>query len=88
MTTMVEQDHSSCWSESFWIHHCEGFRVERPDGQIGVVEGVERGSNGEVEALLVRESGALHVVPVSHVESVEGWNELVTLRGNPVLDRA
>jgi hypothetical protein len=81
MATTIAQDHPSCWSETFWIQHCEGFRVEGLDGHPGIVEGIKREPNGEVLALLVREGDAVrHLVPVSHVESVDGWEELVRLR--------
>ena len=80
MATSIEQDHRSCWSETFWIDHCEGFQVEAPEGHLGVVEGIRRGSNGEIPTLLVREGAAeRRLVPASLVKSVDGWRELVTL---------
>lgn len=85
MSTTLEQERLGCWSEEFWVQHCEGFRVEHPNGPVGVVEGIRRDLSGEVEALLVRERGALHVVPVAHLEVVDESRELVTLRLEPAL---
>ena len=85
MPTMTEKAPASCWRDEFWIHHCEGFRVEQPDGTIGVIEGIARGADGDVTALFVREDDELHAVPIDHVEAIDGWYEVVVLRGSPSL---
>jgi hypothetical protein len=77
MPATIEAQKQSCWTDEFWIRHCEGFRVERPGGPIGIVEGVRHGPDGEVEALLVRHEGLVRVVPTSDVRAVDGWLEVV-----------
>jgi hypothetical protein len=85
MTMALEQRRRSCWTEEFWGHHCEGFRVEGPHAFIGVVDGVRRSPEGDIEALLVWQHGALQVVPAVYIESVDEWRELITVRQPPAL---
>jgi hypothetical protein len=38
----------------YWLHRCEGFRVESPDGRVGTVQGVRFKGSIEPEFLEVR----------------------------------
>ena len=49
--------HSSLGTD-YWLHRCEGFRVESPSGRIGTVTGVRFKGSTEPELLEVR-SGLL-----------------------------
>ncbi len=59
----------------YWIRNCQGFRVDGPEGRVGVVEDVLYGQDpSEPAALLVR-AGLLglriEVVPVDAVETID-----------------
>jgi uncharacterized protein CbrC (UPF0167 family) len=47
MSTLVEHTpecHS--WTDEYWLSHCEGFRVDTPDGHLGFVEEVAWSDDG------------------------------------------
>lgn len=88
MNATIQTESTGCWTEEFWIQHCEGFSVEAPDGATGIVEAVSCRPDGDVEALVVRShdrGGRRHVIPASHIRSVDPTRELVLLRAAPTL---
>jgi hypothetical protein len=87
MSATIQTESTGCWTGEFWVHHCEGFSVEGPDGEIGIVEAVVCGADGDVEALTVRrrDRGDRHVVPAVYIRSVDPTLELVLLRAAPAL---
>jgi len=59
----------------YWLDQCQGFRVDSPEGRVGLVEEVVRGARpGCPEALVVRAGvlgRRLELVPIEAVDSVE-----------------
>ena len=71
----------------YWLAHCEGYRVDSPDGRVGVVEHVRLApDSGRPELLAVR-SGLfvprLLLVPADRVEGVVPRERRVVLRSVP-----
>ncbi len=70
-----------------WLHRCEGFTVELPDGTVGTVEEARYGSRYDrPDRLAVRVGrwrSRLVLVPVDEVEDIDPAEELVLLRGEP-----
>ncbi len=56
-----------------WLEHCEGFRVDGPEGRLGWVEELEYDLPGRVTALLIRRHhiGELLRLPATAVLDVE-----------------
>ena len=52
-TVHAESD-TRYWSRDYWLAHCEGFRVDSPDGRLGVVELALADEHGEPAGLVVR----------------------------------
>jgi hypothetical protein len=79
--------HSS-YGRDYWLHRCEGFRVESPDGEIGTVRGVRFRSSLEPELLEVR-AGLFGrrslLIPVEQVEQVIAKERRIILRASPSL---
>lgn len=86
MTGTTHSDsHITYWTSDYWLGHCEGFRVDSPDGRVGIVELV-LGKEDEPVALAVREGlFALHtiVVPIEDVAEVQPYAERIILRSTP-----
>jgi hypothetical protein len=73
------------WSRDYWLGHCEGFRVDCPDGRVGIVETV-LGDEDEPTALAVREGlFALEtvIVPIEDVVEVHPRAERILLAAAP-----
>ena len=60
----------------YWLGHCEGFTVQSPQGQVGVVESVVYAADAPRPAYLAVTSGWLRLhtalVPCGEVVSVDG----------------
>jgi hypothetical protein len=73
----------SSYGRDYWLHRCEGFRVESPEGQVGKVRGLRFQGSIEPELLEVR-TGFLGrrvlLIPVEHVEKIVPERKLVILR--------
>jgi hypothetical protein len=74
-------------AESYWLGHCEGFRVDAPGGRLGLVEAVlHRRDDRRADALVVR-GGLLGrhllVVPASSVDEIEPRRQRVRLIASP-----
>jgi len=74
--------HSSLGTD-YWLHRCQGFRVESPAGRIGTVTGVRFQGSIEPELLEVR-SGLLgyrlRLIPVGDVIEILPKQRRVTVR--------
>ncbi len=73
------------WSHDDWLGHCEGFRVDGPEGRVGVIEAV-LGHEDEPTTLAVREGlFALRIVhvPIEQVAEVQPRAERIVLRSRP-----
>ena len=68
----------------YWLHRCEGFRVEMLDGTVGTVEEVRYGSQlGRPDRLAVkigRWRTRLVLVPSGEVETISPESKLIVLR--------
>jgi hypothetical protein len=73
----------SSYGRDYWLHRCEGFRVESSDGQLGKVRGLRFQGSIEPELLEVR-TGFLGrrrlLIPVERVEEIVPKRKLVILR--------
>jgi hypothetical protein len=82
VTTIHPEDDHRYWSRDYFLGHCEGFRVETPEGRIGFVERV-LGDEDEPETLVVRGGlfgNRLEHVPVAAVVDVEPRAERIRVR--------
>lgn len=82
MTQIHADTDTTYWTRDYWLGHCEGFRVDGPQGRVGFVETV-LGPEGEPEALLVRGGilgGRVLVVPIEAVEDVRPRAERIVIR--------
>jgi hypothetical protein len=83
---------NSSYGPEYWLHRCEGFRVESPEGEIGTVKGLRFQGSLEPELLEVRTGlfgrRAL-LVPVERVAEIVPAQKLIILRPRePVTDTA
>ena len=70
----------------YWLHRCEGFRVDSPGGRVGVVAELRFGSSAvRPDALVVRPGllGRLLLIPVEQVAEVVPRERRVVLRASP-----
>ena len=84
MTSLDPRDpRDSSYGRDYWLHRCEGFRVESSDGQLGKVRGLRFQGSIEPELLEVR-TGFLGrrrlLIPVERVEKIVPERKLVILR--------
>jgi len=82
-----ESTHAPVFRTGYWLAHCEGYRVDSPDGRVGVVEHVRLApDSGRPELLAVR-SGLFVprslLVPADRVEGVVPRERRVILRAAP-----
>ena len=73
----------------YWLCRCEGFTVESPSGHVGFVEGLRFRSRVDIPDLLEVSAGRLGrrvtlLIPVSQVERIEGEEEVLLLREDPL----
>jgi hypothetical protein len=77
---------------AYWMRNCHGFRVDTPDGRLGIVEDVLYGEDpGRPAALAVRGGvfGArVEIVPTEDLEEIDPRRALVTLVPRPRQPRA
>jgi hypothetical protein len=68
----------------YWLHRCQGFRVEAATGEIGIVRGLRFHGSIEPDQLEIA-SGLLgrrrRLVPVDQVEAIFPKKRLVVLSG-------
>lgn len=73
----------SSYGRDYWLHRCEGFRVESPEGGIGRVTGLRFGGSIEPEFLEVR-TGLFNrralLIPVERVEEIIPERKMISLR--------
>ena len=82
-----ESTQAPVFRSGYWLAHCEGYRVDSPDGRVGVVEHVRLApDSGRPELLAVR-SGLFVprslLVPADRVEGVVPRERRVILRSTP-----
>jgi hypothetical protein len=84
MSRHLEFPRHLSWDQDYWLCRGEGFRVDAPNGRLGLVEAVRFGARlDRPDELLVR-GGFLRnrtlVVPVSEVEAVVPRQQRLVLR--------
>ena len=72
----------SCWTQSYGLRHCEGYRVVGPDGRVGYVEEVRFDPFDDLCAIVVGGARRLFV-PRTEIESIDVDRELVRLTHQP-----
>ena len=89
MTTLDRDPRDSSYGRDYWLHRCEGFRVEARGRLIGKVRGLRFRGSIEPELLEVR-SGFLGrrvvLIAVERVEEIRPDQKLVILRGHAPAD--
>ena len=72
---------------TYWLRRCHGFRVDSPEGRVGVVEDVLYGGAYDRPSALVVRTGLLRqrleVVAIEEVDAVYPRLERVVLRARP-----
>jgi hypothetical protein len=62
-------------ADYYWLRHCDGFRVDGPDGRIGVVDHVEPGFGAAVPGVVAVASGLWRIrltrIPLHDVVEVQ-----------------
>ena len=73
----------SSYGQDYWLHRCEGFRLESPDGEQGTVKGLRFSGSIEPELLEVR-TGLFGrrelLIPVERVLEIVPEQKLIVLR--------
>jgi hypothetical protein len=76
----------------YWLRRCEGFRVDSPDGRVGVVEEVRYVSRSDRPDVIVVRAGLFGrlrlLVPVGEIAKIVPDEERVALRRPPRRRRA
>jgi hypothetical protein len=72
---------------AYWLRRCHGFRVDSPEGRVGIVEDVLYGAEYDRPSALVVRTGLLRqrlqVVAMEEVDAVYPRLERVVLRARP-----
>jgi hypothetical protein len=72
----------------YWLGHCEGFKVQSPEGEVGVVEAVVHAPDAGRPAYLAVTGGRLllqtALVPCGEVVSVDARQARLDVRARPV----
>jgi hypothetical protein len=81
----------SSYGQDYWLHRCEGFRVESAGREIGTVHGLRFHDSIEPELLEVR-TGFLGrrvlLIPVERVEEIVPKEKKVVLRPSPPISES
>jgi hypothetical protein len=90
MTTSTHQDLAEALGPRFyWLCRCEGFRVEGPEGRLGLVEAVMFRVRPDVPDALIVRAGVLGrrlvIVPIEDVADVLPRRERIVLSRTPDL---
>jgi hypothetical protein len=68
---------------AYWTRNCHGFRVETPDGRLGIVEDVLYGADPNRPAALAVRGGLfgtrVEIVPTEELGRIDPRRTLVTL---------
>lgn len=65
----------SCWTDGYWLEHCEEFSVESPAGKLGYVATVDPTH----EELVVIGNDAVTRVPFGQIDFIDALGELIVL---------
>src|SRR5712692_2317091 len=70
---LARDPRDSSYGQDYWLHRCEGFRVDLPDREVGTVKGLRFRDSIEPELLEVRTGlfgRRLLLIPVERVEQI------------------
>jgi hypothetical protein len=85
MTSLDTSDpRDSAYGRDYWLHRCEGFRVESAKGEVGTVKGLRFKGSTEPDFLEVRTGlfgRRVLLIPVERVEEIVPKEKRVVLRG-------
>ena len=87
MTSLDTSDpRDSAYGRDYWLHRCEGFRVEAAGREIGTVHGLR--FNGSIEPDLLEVRTGLFgrrvlLIPVEQVEELLPKKRRIVLRASP-----
>jgi len=71
-----ESTHAPVFRTGYWLAHCEGYRVDSPDGRVGVVEHVRLApDSGRLE--LLRACGVPKLRTDTESEAIYRWNRIL-----------
>jgi hypothetical protein len=82
----IHDPRRSSYGHDYWLHRCDGFRVESPDGRVGTVQGVRFQSSIEPELLEVRTGlfgRRLLLIPVEQVREILPTQRRISLNASP-----
>jgi hypothetical protein len=83
MNREADPPNRSTHHRDYWLHRCEGFRVDSPTGRVGIVEELRFSTNAERPDLLAIRTGwlrrRLFVVPVERVDEILPRERRITL---------
>jgi hypothetical protein len=88
MSSVTHDPRRSSLGIDYWLHRCEGLRVESPVGRIGTVRGVRFQGSIEPEFLEVRAGLLGHrllLIPVEEVKEILPTQRRIILRAWPRL---
>ena len=75
----------SSYHHDYWLHRCEGFRVDSPRGRLGIVVELRFRSSAECPDSFAIRTGWLRrrliVVPIEQVDEILPRERRVMLRG-------
>ena len=83
MSSVTHDPRRSSLGTDYWLHRCEGFRVETPVGRIGTVKGVRFQGSIEPELLEVRAGLLGHrlvLIPVAQVQEIQPKQRRIIVR--------
>jgi len=70
----------SCWSDTYLLSHCEGYRLDATDGTVGYVERVVRRPDGGPVVLRVNGINGSVTVAVADVVELHPHDESLLIR--------
>jgi hypothetical protein len=79
MTAATDDRAEFCWTESYALRHCEGYRVIGPEGGAGYVDEVWTYEDGDVATLVVA-GEKRQVVLAADVDEVDDRREILRVR--------
>jgi hypothetical protein len=84
-TIDIPDPRRSSYGQDYWLHRCQGFRVESPDGDVGTVKGLRFRDSIEPELLEVRTGlfgRRVLLIPVERVEQIFSNERRIILSGS------
>jgi hypothetical protein len=71
----VKRTSADCWTDGYWLNHCEEFSVETPGGRLGYVASVDPTRE---ELVVIGDHGATRV-PFGDIDFIDPTTEHVVV---------